>query len=98
MKMIAISKAPYITFHKVARECVSTASELKTLAKAYDKPLRAQKMMYDGDDLAEVSVCLGGKDIAVDLKRTGVAFDLRFQTMDTSEPVGVDSGLFNRVR
>lgn len=98
MKMIAISKAPYITFHKVSRESVSALSDLKVLAKAFETPLRVQKMMYAGDDLAAVSVCVGGRDVTVELNRTDVAFDMRFQTMDTSDPVGVDSGLFNRVR
>lgn len=98
MKMIAISKAPYITFHKVSRESVSALSDLKGLAKAYGTPLRVQKMMYAGDDLAAVSVCVGGRDITVELNRTDVAFDMRFQTIEASAPTGTDAGLFNRVR
>jgi acyl dehydratase len=98
MKMIAISKAPYITFHKVSRESVSTAVEHKALARVYEASLRVQKMIYAGDDLSAVSVCVGGRDITVELNHTGVVFDMRFQTIEASAPTGTDAGLFNRVR
>ena len=97
-KMIAISKAPYITFHNVPRESVVYALHLKLLEKAYEKPLRLKSMEYDGDDMEAVTVMLEGKYITVALGRVGISYDLKFQMIETSKPVCMDQGLFNRVR
>jgi hypothetical protein len=97
-KMIAISKAPYITFHQVPRESVLYATHIKMLEPHYEKPLRVKSMAYDGDSMEAVTVSVDGRDVTVALGRVGMSYDMQFQMIDVSRPMSYDNEVYHNKR
>ena len=99
-KMIALTRAPYITFHKVPRANVSFDLDLKALSKSFGSELRVDDLKYVDGVLGAVVVSVGGRSITVALTGTDCVYDMRFQQFEISEPsLGNDiASLFNRVR
>lgn len=99
-KMIALTKAPYITFHKVPRENVQFVADHKALEANYGTALKVCEMKYKACDLSAVVVTVAGRHMEVSLISTDCVYDLSFATFDVSEqPTNVNSSsLFNRVR
>lgn len=99
-KMIALTKAPYITFHKVPRDNVQFVADHKALENSYGTALRVCEMKYKAGDLSAVVVTVAGRHMEVSLIGTDCAYNLAFDTFEVSDrPLGGDiSSLLNRVR
>lgn len=100
MMMTSLSKCPVITFDKISRENVKFLEDVKVIERCYGRPLNVLDIRYGEDgDLAGVTVRVGGREITVDLTKTGVSHTLRFQTYEYTPQYEGDAAMFiDRVR
>ena len=85
--MIALTRAPFITFEKVGNEHVRFAADQKALEKSYGRSLHVKTLLYCEDQIASVTVLASGREICVDLTGSGIAYTLKFQEFEDAKQV-----------
>lgn len=87
MTMIALTRAPLVTFSKISRENVRFEADREAIERSYGKTMKVQSMSYRGDALASITVNACGREICIDISGCGCEYVLKYQEIEDAKQV-----------
>ena len=85
--MIALTRAPLVTFSKISRENVRFEADREAIERSYGKTMKVQSMSYRGDTLASITVNACGREICIDISGCGCEYVLKYQEIEDAKQV-----------
>ena len=99
MTMIALTRAPLVTFTKISRENVRFEADREAIERSYGRTMKVQSVSYSADALASITVNACGREICVDVSGCGCEYTLKYQEIEDAKQVYTcDERYYNRVR